>query len=96
MAVVEEGPQGPSYSKVIAHDIPNEIFKGTPFEPSTELRNILWEENSSKEKPMEVDPYPNHTKEIPTWEPGKCVLQASMTPKYVINTPILEDQNKYM
>jgi hypothetical protein len=48
-------------------------FKRPPFELPTEMKNILWEDDLPKEKPMEIDPETNHPKVARTWEPGKCI-----------------------
>ena len=45
---------------------------------------------------MEIDSETSHPKTTRTWEPGKCILQASITPKYIINSPRIEYQKQYM
>jgi hypothetical protein len=50
----------------------------------------------SKEKPMEIDPKASHPKTNRTWEPEKCILQASIAPKYIIISLRIEDQKQYM
>jgi hypothetical protein len=60
------------------------------------MQKIIWEEERSKENPMEIDPTTNHTKISRTWEPGKCILQAPIAPKYIISSPRIEDQKQYM
>jgi hypothetical protein len=45
---------------------------------------------------MEIDNGPVQTKTTHPWEPGKCIPQAPSTPKYVINTPRIEEQKQYM
>jgi hypothetical protein len=60
------------------------------------MQHIIWEEEMSKEKPMEIDPESNHPKTAHTWEPGKCIPQAPTAPKYTINSPRIEDQKQYM
>jgi hypothetical protein len=60
------------------------------------MQQIIWEEEMSKEKLMEIDPEANHLKTTQTWELGKCIPQASITLKYIINSPRIEDQKQYM
>jgi hypothetical protein len=60
------------------------------------MQQIIWEEEMSKEKPMEIDPESNHPKTARTWEPGKCIPQAPIALKYIINSPRIEDQKQYM
>jgi hypothetical protein len=96
MEVEEGGPPGPSYSFVIAPELGFKHFKRPPFEIPAEMKNIIWEDELSKEKPMEIDPKTNHPKAALSWEPGKCILQAPVAPKYTINSPKIEDQKQYM
>ena len=60
------------------------------------MQQIIWEEEMSKEKPMEIDPESNHPKTTRTWELDKCIFQAPVAPKYTINSPRIEDQKQYM
>jgi hypothetical protein len=62
MEVKEGGPLGPSYSSVITPKQGFKHFKRSPFELPDELKNILWEDEMLKEKPMEIDPESNHPK----------------------------------
>jgi hypothetical protein len=71
MVVVEGGPQGPSYNKVASPELGSGHFKRPPFEPPTELRDILWAERLQEEKAMEIDLGPDHAKEARIWEPWK-------------------------
>jgi hypothetical protein len=73
MEVEEGGPPGPFYSSVIALELGFKHFKRPPFEIPVEMKNILWDNEMPKEKPMEIDPKTNHPKEAPTWGPGKCI-----------------------
>jgi len=50
----------------------------------------------SKEKSMEIDSEASHPKTSSACEPNKCIPKASITPKYIINSPIIEDQKQYM
>jgi hypothetical protein len=42
----------------------NKHFKSPPSEFPVELRNILWEDDPLKEKPMDIDLETNHPKEV--------------------------------
>lgn len=92
MEVEEGGAFGPSYSSIIALELGIKHFKRSPFELPAEMKNILWEDDLPKEKPMEIDPETNHPKTARTWELGKCIPQAPVAPKYTINFPRIEDQ----
>jgi len=45
---------------------------------------------------MEIDPETNHPKEARTWEPGKCITQVPVAPKYIIKSPRIEYHKQYM
>jgi hypothetical protein len=68
-------PLAPSYSFITAKEHDSTHFKCPTFELPTEMQHIIWEEEMSKEKPMEIDLEANHPKTAHTWEPGKCIPQ---------------------
>jgi hypothetical protein len=45
---------------------------------------------------MEVEGESSHTKVTHVWEPGKCIPQASVVPKYVVNSLRVAKQTQYM
>jgi hypothetical protein len=89
-------PQAPSYSSVTAKEHDSYHTKRPTFELPEGMQKILLEEEMPKEKPMDIDPAANHTKTSRTWEPGKCIPQAPIAPKYIINSPRIEDQKQYL
>jgi hypothetical protein len=90
------GPLAPSYSFVTAKEHDSTHFKQPTFELPAGMQQNIWEEEMSKEKPMKIDPEANHPKTARTWEPGKCIPQAPIALKYIINSPRIEDQKQYM
>jgi hypothetical protein len=62
MEVEEGGAPGPSYNSFIAPEIGFNNFKQPPFDLPTKVKNILWEDEMLKEKPMDIDPETNHPK----------------------------------
>jgi hypothetical protein len=89
-------PQAPSYSSVTAKEHGSHHSKRPTFELPPDMQRILWEEEMLKEKPMDIDPASSNNKTNCTWEPGKCILQASTAPKYNIISPRIEEQKQYM
>jgi hypothetical protein len=45
---------------------------------------------------MEVEVGTSHPKESRTWEPGKCIPQASKAPRYVINSTRVGEHTQFM
>jgi hypothetical protein len=45
---------------------------------------------------MKIDPEPLHTKVAHAWDPGKCIPQAPITPRYVIRSYSMGDHTQYM
>jgi hypothetical protein len=68
------------------------------FEPPPDLRSQLLFEGTFKDKEMDIDSgkTPTSTSMTRPWIPGKCIPQVSQAPKYIISTPRIEEQKKYM
>jgi hypothetical protein len=69
-------------------------MKWLTFEPPPDMRSKLLAEGTFKDREMDIDP---EKETIPStastpWMPGKCIPQAPQTPKYVINSPRIEEQ----
>jgi hypothetical protein len=98
MTLKEGGPKGTSYSQVTANGSLGEGSKRPTFEPPPDLRSKLLTEGTFKDKEMDIDsvnaPTPATTS-MP-WLPGKCIPQAPQAPKYIISSPRIEEQKKYM
>jgi len=45
---------------------------------------------------MKIGPEASHPKKTRTWELEKCIKQASIAPKYIINSPRIEDKKQNM
>jgi hypothetical protein len=60
------------------------------------MQQIIWEEEMSKEKPMEIDPKASHPKTNRTWEPDKCILQAPIALNISSSLCRIKDQKQYM
>jgi hypothetical protein len=98
MTLKEGGLNGASYSQATTNEISGEGFKWPTFEPPPDLREKLLTEGTFKDREMDIDPE-NAT--IPAtvmtpWLPGKCIPQAPQAPKYIINSPRIEEKKKYM
>jgi hypothetical protein len=89
-------PHAPSYSSVKGKEHGYSHFKRPTFELLEDMKKIIWEDNMPKEKPMDIDPETSQPKSKCTWEPGKCITQATTAPKYTIISPRIEDQRQYM
>ena len=94
----EGGPNGTSYSQATTNGNSAEGTKRPTFEPPPDLRSKLLAEGTFKDQEMDIDPE-NAT--IPTtvstpWMPGKCIPHAPQAPKYIISSPHIEEQKKYM
>jgi hypothetical protein len=98
MSLKEGGPNGASYSQATANGSSGEGFKRPTFEPPPDLRSKLLTEGTFKDREMDIDP---ENAAIPAtvstpWIPGKCIPQAPQAPKYIINSPRIEEQKQYM
>jgi hypothetical protein len=98
MSLKEGGPNGASYSQATANGSSGEGFKHPTFEPPPDLHSKLLMEGTFKDWEMDID-LENTT--IPAtastpWIPGKCIPQAPQASKYIISSPRIEEQKKYM
>jgi hypothetical protein len=93
-----EAPTGVTYSQVTANENTAMRVKRPTFETPPEMRAQLMVEGTFKDRDTDMDP----TKEesfahaSAPWIPGKCIPQAPNAPKYVINSPRIEEQKQYM
>jgi hypothetical protein len=60
------------------------------------MQQLIWEDELPKEKMMDIDPETSQPKSKCTWEPEQCIPQATIAPKYTINSSRIEDQRQYM
>ena len=84
-------PSAPSYNAVIGKEHGSNHFKCSTFELLDSMQKLIWEDEMPKEKPMDIDPETNQPRTKRTWEPGKCITQASIAPKYTISSSRMED-----
>jgi hypothetical protein len=98
MNLSKEGPQGPSYSEAMMNGKNGGGSRCTTFEPHPNLRPQLLSKGTFKEKEMDIDYGKTMTSKITSrpWLLGKCIPQAPQAPKYIISTPRIEEQKKYM
>jgi len=90
------GAPTPSYISVTGKEHNSSHFKCPTFELLEGMKQLIWEDEMPKENPMDIDPETNHPKSKCTWEPEKCIPQATIAPKYTIISPRIEDQKQYM
>jgi hypothetical protein len=98
LAMEAEGgaPSAPSYNTVTGKEHGSNHTKRPTFELPDDMQKLIWEDEMSKEKPMDIDPETSQPRSKRTWEPGKCIPQAPIAPKYTISSPRMEDQKQYM
>jgi hypothetical protein len=89
---------GISYSQSTANGNPAGGSKRSTFEPPPDLRSKLLVEGTFKDREMDID---SDKETVPTttstpWMLGKCIPQVPQAPKYVINSPRIEEQKQYM
>jgi hypothetical protein len=98
MSLKEGGLNGASYSQATANGSSGEGFKRPTFEPPLDLRSKLLTEGTFKVREMDIDPENAATPATVStpWIPGKCIPQVPQAPKYIINSPRIEEQKKYM
>jgi hypothetical protein len=87
-----------SYSQITTNGNPTEGAKWPTFEPPPDLCAKLLAEGTFKDREMDIDP---DKETVPAtvstpWMSGKCIPHAPQAPKYVINSPRIEEQKKYM
>jgi hypothetical protein len=94
----EGGRAGASYSEATTNGSGGETFKRPSFEPPQDLRATLIADGTFKDRDMDIDP--DHpavpATASPPWLPGKCIPQAPHAPKYIVNSPRIEEQKQYM
>jgi len=90
------GPSAPSYSIVTRKEHDSTHFKYPTFKLPDNMQKLIWEDQMSKEKLMDIDPENSQPRTKCTWEPWICIPQASIAPKYTIISPKMEDQKQYM
>jgi hypothetical protein len=93
-----EAPTGVSYSQVTANEDPATRVKRPTFETPPEMRAQLLVEGTFKDRDTDMDPAKEDISASASapWIPGKCIPQAPQAPKYVINSPRIEEQKQYM
>jgi hypothetical protein len=93
-----EAPTGVSYSQVTANVDPANKWRRPSFETPPEMRAQLIVEGTFKDRDTDMDAAKdgNPARASAPWIPGKCIPQAPKTPKYIINTPRIEEQKQYM
>jgi hypothetical protein len=93
-----EAPTGASYSQVTANADPAIKWRRPTFETPQEMRAQLLVEGTFKDRDTDMDAAKedNPANASAPWIPGKCIPQAPKAPKYVINSPRIEEQKQYM
>jgi hypothetical protein len=93
-----EAPKGVTYSQVTANEDLAIRVKRPTFETPQELRAQLIVEGTFKDRDTDMDraKEDNFAPASAPWIPGKCLPQAPIAPKYVINSPRIEEQKQYM
>jgi hypothetical protein len=82
----KQGEKSPSYYKVTTKDTNGTSSMRPSFDLSLHLIYQIFQDNINKKKGMEIEDESSHTKVARTWEPGKCISQDSMAPRYVISS----------
>jgi hypothetical protein len=72
------------------------ISNAQPSNSSEGMQQLIWEDEMSKEKSMDIDPETSQPRNNCTWEPEKWIPQALIAPKYIISSLRIEDQKQYM
>jgi hypothetical protein len=93
-----EVPTGTPYSQVTANTNSETREQRPAFETPPEMRAELLAEGTFKDRDTDMDQAKEDSRvrtSVP-WIPGKCIPQAPIAPKYVINSPRIEVQKQYM
>jgi hypothetical protein len=94
----EGAPTGVSYSQIAASESAAAGIKRPTFETPPDMRAVLLAEGTFKDREMDIDPAKETVpaKASAPWTLGKFIPQAPQAPKYVVNSPRIEEQKQYM
>jgi hypothetical protein len=92
----DEGTESPSYRKVATREANKYSSVQPPFDLPPYLREQIYHDELRKNKGMDMEANPSHTKVACSWILGKCILQDPTTLGYVISIVKVGIETQYM